>query len=72
MKRWIYFIFFLICIIINATITSIARTRKIPKFIPVLKIPVIKLHELTINDRSTKVNIELILEFFIGRDFDDG
>jgi len=72
MKVLIYFIFFLICIIINATMTSIARTIKIPKFIPILNIPSIALHELTINDRSIKVNIELNLEFFIRRDFDNG
>ena len=52
--------------------TSIARTIKIPKFIPILNIPSIALHELTINDRSIKVNIELNLEFFIRRDFDNG
>jgi len=58
--------------IINAIITNIARTKKIPKPMPALKIPLITLHELTITDRRIKENIELNLDFFIGCYFDNG
>ena len=64
-KGFNYFIDFLICNIINTTMTSIAMTRKIQKFIPALNIPSIALHELTINDRNIIENIDVILDLFI-------
>jgi len=47
---------------INTIITSTARTRKMPKPIPALKISVIAVHELTINDNSDNSNGAIILE----------
>jgi hypothetical protein len=48
--------------IINMITTSTARTAKMPKPIPALKIPVITLHELIINVNSDNSNGAASLE----------
>jgi hypothetical protein len=56
---------------INTIITSTARTRKMPKPIPALKISAIAVHELTVNDISDNKNGAISLEY-LPNPFRDG
>jgi hypothetical protein len=59
------FYFFPARITKNAMSAITAITIKMPKPIPALNIPAIALHELRVEEMSTKINTESLLKFFI-------